>query len=140
MQKRLFPRTDTYNSFVLIRRLLTEYGLVRWRHYTLVFALMGVAALCTGLAAYLMGDVVNRAFDGREFGAVVQIGVMAFGVFTLRGLALYGQAVMLSRIGNSIIAENQLRMYSKLLQHNLSFFAERHSSEATFLPLSALSP
>ena len=44
MQIRLFPRTDTYNSFVLIRRLLTEYGLVRWRHYTLVFVLMGVAA------------------------------------------------------------------------------------------------
>jgi ATP-binding cassette subfamily B protein len=35
----------------------------------------------------------------------------------------------MSRIGNSIVAENQRRVFSKLLQHNLSFFADRHSSE-----------
>ena len=129
MQIRLFPRADTYNSFILIRRLLTEYGLVRWRHYAIAFALMGVGALCTGLAAYLMGNVVNEAFSRLDLGAVIQVGALTFGVFTLRGMATYGQAVILSRIGNSIIAENQLRVYSKLLHHNLSFFADRHSSE-----------
>jgi ATP-binding cassette subfamily B protein len=50
-------------------------------------------------------------------------------MFTLRGAAIYGQAVMLSRIGNSIVAENQRRLFSKLLQQNLGFFADHHSSE-----------
>src|SRR5207237_1640193 len=43
--------------------------------------------------------------------------------------AIYSHAVILSRIGNSIVAENQRRVFSKLLQHNLSVFADRHSSE-----------
>jgi hypothetical protein len=36
---------------------------------------------------------------------------------------------MLSRIANSIVAENQRRLFAKLLQQNLSYFAEHHSSE-----------
>jgi ATP-binding cassette, subfamily B, bacterial MsbA len=36
---------------------------------------------------------------------------------------------MLSRIGNSIVAENQRRMFDKVLQQNISSFADRHSSE-----------
>jgi len=36
---------------------------------------------------------------------------------------------MLSRIGNRIIADNQRRMFDKLLRENMSFFADRHSSE-----------
>ena len=35
----------------------------------------------------------------------------------------------LSRIGNRIIAENQRRMFDKLLHENIGFFADRHSSE-----------
>jgi len=37
--------------------------------------------------------------------------------------------VVLSKIGNSIVAENQRRLFSKLMHENLDFFANRHSSE-----------
>src|SRR5258707_2575844 len=76
-----------------------------------------------------MGDVVNEAFAQRNMRGVIEISALAFGAFALRGLAIYGQGVILSRIGNSIIAENQRRVFSKLLEHNLSFFSDRHSSE-----------
>src|SRR5258707_336789 len=122
-------RVDPNSALILVRRLLTEYGLVRWRRYALAFALMGLGAACTALAAYLMGDVINEAFGKRNLTGVIQISLVVFAAFTLRGLAMYGHAVMLSRIGNSIVAENQRRVFSKLLQQNLSFFADRHSSE-----------
>jgi subfamily B ATP-binding cassette protein MsbA len=50
-------------------------------------------------------------------------------IFMIKGMATYGQAVMLARIGNRIIADNQQRMFAKLLEHNVGFFADRHSSE-----------
>ncbi|HEY7299847.1 MAG TPA: ABC transporter ATP-binding protein [Xanthobacteraceae bacterium] len=125
----LFPRVDPQSALFLTRRLLTEYGLVRWRRYAFAFALMGIGAVCTASAAYLMGDVVNEAFGNHSFSGVIEIAALTFGVFTLRGLAIYGHAVIMSRIGNSVVAENQRRVFSKLLQHNLSFFADRHSSE-----------
>ena len=37
--------------------------------------------------------------------------------------------MLLSRIGNSIVAENQRRLFAKLLQQNLGYFADHHSSE-----------
>src|SRR5947199_375430 len=47
------------------------------------------------------------------------------------GDAFYGQAVLLSRIGNRISAGNQRRMFDKLLNESLGYFVDRHSSEFT---------
>src|SRR5438552_4936648 len=122
-------RTKPDGAFGLIRRLLTEYGVARWQGYAVAFGLMGVAAACTALFAYLAGDIVNQAYVKRDIAGVVTAGLLTFLMAALRGLAIYGQAVMLSRIGNSIVAENQRRLFSKLLQQNLGFFSDHHSSE-----------
>jgi ATP-binding cassette subfamily B protein len=50
-------------------------------------------------------------------------------IFAVKGAATYGHAVILSRIGNRIIAENQQRMFDRLMRQSLGFFAARHSSE-----------
>jgi ABC-type multidrug transport system fused ATPase/permease subunit len=122
-------RTDPQGAFLPLRRLLTEYGLVQWRRYLLAFALMGIAAGCTAITAYFAGDIVNRTYVYRDFQGVLRLGLLALVVFTLRGAAIYGHAVLLSRIANSIVADNQRRLFRKILQHNLSFFADHHSSE-----------
>ncbi|MGH6783933.1 MAG: ABC transporter ATP-binding protein, partial [Sphingomicrobium sp.] len=65
----------------------------------------------------------------RDFRLIFILSAVAILIFTVKGLSTYGHAVMLSRIGNSIVAENQRRMFDKLLQQNIGFFADRHSSE-----------
>ena len=50
------------------------------------------------------------------FSALILIGIGAFGIFVVKGLLTYGQQVMLMQIGNRIIADNQRRMFDKLLQ------------------------
>jgi ATP-binding cassette subfamily B protein len=123
------PRSDPDSAVAVIRRLISEHGAAHWREYALAFALMGVGAVCTALAAYLMGDMVNQAYIHRDFYALLTVSVIAMVVFAIRGASSYGHAVILSRIGNSIIAENQRRVFTSLLQQNLGFFADRHSSE-----------
>jgi ATP-binding cassette, subfamily B, bacterial MsbA len=120
---------DPENTFNLIRRLLAEYGLTQWRRYAFAFALMGVGAACTALTAYLMGSVINEAYEQRNFQNVIWVSTLVLIVFITRGVTIYGQSVILSRIANSIIADNQRRVYSKLLEQNLSYFANFHSSE-----------
>jgi ATP-binding cassette subfamily B protein len=131
MLKSLLPasRLDSSTTLGLIWRLLADYGAARWRRYAVAFLLMAVAAGCTALSAYLVGDVVNHAYVGRDFSGVLQLSLLVLVVFSLRGFATYGHAVMLARIGNSIIAENQRRLLSKLLHQNIAFFADRHSAE-----------
>src|SRR5216683_1444168 len=64
-----------------------------------------------------------------NFPGVVAFAAGAAFIFALRGAATYGQTVILSRIANHIIAENQRRLFSKLLNESIGFFSNRHSSE-----------
>ena len=120
---------DPYGAFALIRRLFSEQGLHHWKRYLLVLGMMAVAAACTALSAWLIGEVINKAYIDRDFRAIVILGVITIVLFTAKGAATYGQNVMLSRIGYRIIAENQRRMFSKLMHESLGYFANRHSSE-----------
>jgi subfamily B ATP-binding cassette protein MsbA len=120
---------DRYTTPALVRRLLLEHGAAHWRMYALAFALMGIGAACTAIVAYLMRDFINFAYLSRNFKGVTAIGFVCLGVFTVRGLSLYGQAVLMSRIGNRISAGNQKRLFEKLLNEDLSYFANRSSSE-----------
>ena len=130
MNERSLPiAEERYRALPLIRRLLTEQGLVHWRKYAIAFTLMAVAAGCTAFSAYLIGDVINQAYVNRSLPGIIVIGAITVVLFSMKGLATYGHSVMLSRIGNRIVADNQRAVFSKLLNEGLGFFSDRHSTE-----------
>ncbi len=131
MLKSYFQRwfVDPNGTAVLVRRLLAEQAAGQWRRYALAFGLMGIAAASTALGAYLVGDVINQAYVHKNLSGIVILALATAVIFMVKGMATYGQAVMLARIGNRIIADNQQQMFAKLLRHNIGFFADRHSSE-----------
>jgi len=92
---------------------------------------MGVAAGCTAVAAYLMGNAVNEAFVTKSFTGIALVAFTCIVVYAAKGVSTYAQAVLLAKISNHISAENQRRMLDKLLKQNLSYFSDRHSSEFT---------
>ena len=118
-----------YGALTLIRRLLAEQGFVHWRKYVVAFALMAVAAGCTAFSAYLIGDVINQAYVNRSLRGIITLGAVTVILFSVKGLATYGHSVMLSRIGNRIVADNQRAVFAKLLSEGLGFFSDRHSTE-----------
>jgi ATP-binding cassette, subfamily B, bacterial MsbA len=114
---------------MLVRRLLTEQGLQHWRKYLVAFVLMGIAAAATAASAYLIGTVINEAYISKNFPGIVFLGGVTVALFASKGLATYGFSVMLSRIGNRIIADNQRAVFAKLLSEGIGFFSDRHSTE-----------
>ena len=121
--------SDTYSTVALVRRLLVDEAWVHWPRYLLAFALLGIAAVAMALSAYLIGTMTNEAYVSRNFHGIVIIGVITMAIFAVKGLATYTSTVVLSSIGNNIVATNQRRMFDKLLHENIGFFADRHSSE-----------
>lgn len=113
----------------LIARLLTEFGYGHRLAYVFSFSLMFIASACTAFTAYLIGAVVNQTWINRSFPALLGLSLVIVLVFAAKGLATYGQSVLLARIGNRIVAENQIRMFDKLLTAGLDYFADKHSSE-----------
>src|SRR4030095_14380827 len=90
---------DRYATWPLVRRLLFEQALPHWRGYAAAFALMAIAAAATGLTPYLTGDVVNLAYRDRDLRTIVLLCAAVFVVFVVKGLATYGQTVLLARLG-----------------------------------------
>jgi subfamily B ATP-binding cassette protein MsbA len=120
---------ERYRAWPLVKRLLTEQGSVHWRKYAFAFVLMALSAACTAASAYLIGDVINQAYVNRNLPGIITLGGITALLFTIKGLATYGHTVVLSRIGNRIVANNQRAVFSKLLSEGLSFFSDRHSTE-----------
>ena len=120
---------DPYGAPALIRRLVTEYGVANWKRYGIAFVLMGVAAACMAVSAYLFGHVVNQAYVDRDFRGLAMLAGVVIAISLIRAAASYGATLTLLRIGNRIVAANQRRMFAKLLHESLGFFATRHSSE-----------
>ena len=131
MLKSYFQRlfADPNSTASLVRRLLTEQAAGQWRRYALAFGLMGIAAASTALGAYLIGDVINQAYVHKNLPGIIILALVTAVIFMIKAMATYGQALTLARIGNRIVADNQRRMFARLLQHNIGFFADRHSSE-----------
>src|SRR5438093_8457124 len=120
---------DPYGAAILIRRLVMEQGFVYWRRYLTAFALMAVSASATAGSAYILGQVINQAYiDKNVTGIAILSGVTVLLLF-VKGVATYGQTVILSKISNAILANNQRRLFAKLMSESIGFFSERHSSE-----------
>ena len=101
-----------------------------WRLYAVAFVLMAVAAGCTALTAYLLGDVINQAYVHKNFHGVADRSASSPSrVRRARRRALRPGRCCCRASATASSAANQRRMFDKLLSENLGFFADRHSSE-----------
>src|ERR1700675_4946409 len=127
-----FPKKitdDPYGAAILIRRLVMEQGAVYWRRYLMAFALMAVSAATTAGSAYILGQVINQAYFHKNVRGIAILSGVTVLIFIVKGAATYGHQVILSKISNAILANNQRRLFAKLMSESVSFFSERHSSE-----------
>jgi subfamily B ATP-binding cassette protein MsbA len=120
---------DPYGAAILIRRLITEQGAAYWRRYLLAFALMAVSAATTAGSAYLLGEVINRAYIDKDVRGIMILSGVIVVIFIVKGAATYGHSVILSQISNAILANNQRQLFGKLMKESIAFFSLRHSSE-----------
>jgi len=120
---------DPYGAAILIRRLIMEQAIIYWRRYLVAFALMAVSAVTTAGSTTLLGDVINQAYVDKNVRGIAILSGVTVVIFIIKGAATYGHQVILSQISNAILANNQRRLFAKLMSENVAFFSERHSSE-----------
>ena len=112
-----------------LERLLREYvPKQKWLYIAAVIAMVIVAGT-SALTALLMETIIDAmtAYDDR-YRIFLVAGAVAL-VFMVKGIANYVQMVALARAGNRIVAGMQERLYSKLLEHGVSFFSAKESSD-----------
>lgn len=112
----------------VLKRIIAENGRDHIGGYAFAILCLVVVALSTAFTAWIMESVVNEAFANRRADLVWMICTAIFLAFVLRGLATYGQAVTLSKIGNNIVAVYQRRLYTHLMTLSVGFYSESRSA------------
>jgi subfamily B ATP-binding cassette protein MsbA len=112
---------------LLVRRLVGDH--IRPHIGLLVAAvtLMAVVAATTAALAFLMETILDDVFTARNRSSLYAAAAVVMGVFVLKGLATYGQNVLVSFVGQRILADLQKRMFAHLLRADLAYFHSQPS-------------
>jgi ATP-binding cassette, subfamily B, bacterial MsbA len=111
----------------LVWRLARDFMRPHLARIALAFLLMGAAAGSTALRAWLMQPVLDRVFVGRDASWLLLIAGAALAIAVVKGIADYGEAVLMNRVGQRVIADVQIALFARLMRADLSFF-HAHSS------------
>ncbi len=111
----------------LVWRLARDFMRPHLPRIALAFLLMGAAAGSTALRAWLMQPVLDRVFVGREASWLLLIAGAALAIALVKGIADYGEAVLMNRVGQRVIADVQIALFARLMRADLAYF-HAHSS------------
>src|SRR5262245_34382052 len=106
----------------LYRRLIREAVAPYWGRYLAASVCMVFVAASTAALAYLMDPVVNRVFVERRADLLWPVGLAVLATFAVKGVAAYGQTVIMTRVGQSVLTDLQNRLFTHLLHMDLEFF------------------
>ncbi len=115
-------RDDEKRTLPLVRRLVRQF----LRPY---FPKMGLALICMGLIAgstaanaWLMQPVLDRIFVNKEAGFLLLVAGGVCLLALIKGAATYGQTMLMTFVGQRIIADIQTSLYSRLMRADIAFF------------------
>jgi len=83
---------------------------------------MALVAAATGASAWLMEPIINKVFVEKNKALLWPIGGAILVTFLIKGLANYGQSVLMSFVGQRIVTDTQHRLYAHLTGMELGFF------------------
>jgi ATP-binding cassette, subfamily B, bacterial MsbA len=109
-------------SAALVGRLARDFMRPHARRIMLAFLLMGLAAGSTAGRAWLMQPVLDRIFVAREGSLLLLIAGVALALALVKGLADYGEAVLMTRVGQRVIADVQIALFARLMRADLAYF------------------
>ena len=122
-------RAEPGEVFAVLSRILAENGREYLWHYALAILCLVAMAGATAFTAWIMRDVINELFYRGRRDLIVLVAGSVAAAFLLRGLANYGQSVVLSKVGNNLVARYQRRLFDHLMRLSFDFFTDTRSGQ-----------
>ena len=113
----------------LIRRLVKEsLGKNKLKFSLALFFMLLMAGATAGMA-WIMRSAINEVFLNRDTTAMWLIAGTVLLLSITKGFSDFAQTVLMTKVGNSIIANYQSQIFRKLLFLDVPFFTNVHSSK-----------
>jgi subfamily B ATP-binding cassette protein MsbA len=110
-------------SWPLVKRLLKDYVYTqRWRIGAALLCMV-LVAISTAAFTQIMKPIIDDIFVSKREEMLLPIAMAALIVFLVKGCATYGQAVLMSFVGNRIVADVQSQLFRRIVAADLAFFS-----------------
>lgn len=111
------------HSIQLLRRCL-GYFLPYKLHIIAAFASLGVVALSTAGAAYLVQPALDEIFIKKDATALLFVPLLLIGVFVAKGIGLFIQKFLMSYCGIKVLERLRYELFAKIICLPMDFFGE----------------
>lgn len=111
----------------VLKRVLSENAREYVGLYVAAIACLLAVAGATAFIPWVMRPLIDDVFYRERYDLLPWICGAIASVFMIRGLATYGQAVLLARIGNNLVARYQQRIFDHLMRLGLDFYTDQRS-------------
>lgn len=117
-------------SWPLVKRTLRTYIAPQKGRLFWAVILMVLTASMTGAMAKMLEPIIDKVFTSENSGAMLwPVAIGVFSVFTIRGLASYGQTVLMNNVGQRVISDMQSQMFSHLIYADVAYFHSQQSGQ-----------
>lgn len=122
MPKSEEQKVNKEESLQLLKRLAGDH--LRRHTGTLVKAVvcMLLVAAATAANAYMIQPVLDKIFFQKKAEMLAFIPLVVIGLAMVKGFAAYGQSVLMKFVGQRIVMDLQVKLYSHLLYADISMF------------------
>ncbi|WP_182418250.1 ABC transporter ATP-binding protein [Bartonella sp. HY038] len=121
------------NDMTLIKRLLSENFRKHFFHYFLAIISMLIIAATTAFSAYIMKPMVDGLVVDKNKSHVFMVAIFIACIFVVKGFATFFNSLYLARAGNSVVAEQQKKVYARILSQGVAFFQKNAPADLLML-------
>jgi subfamily B ATP-binding cassette protein MsbA len=121
-QQRRGGTAEAQGTIALIRRLVRDFLRPYLGQIGLAHLCMLAVAGTTALNAWLMEPVLDKIFLDKDARLVWMIAGVFLVSSVVKGSATYVQSVLMTRVGQRVVADIQLLLFARLMRADLAFF------------------
>jgi subfamily B ATP-binding cassette protein MsbA len=113
----------------LIKRIFNEHIVLYKKHLGFAVLCMILTALSTAALPFLIKDVFDDIFAKGDTYQLAIFCASVLGAFVVKGMASYGESVLLTYVGQKIISDIQDRLFKHIMKLDLAFFHRKTSGD-----------
>ncbi len=116
------PEQSPTKTRFLVTRLLRDYVRPHSVRIALALVCMGIVAASTVMLAKQIEPIIDDIFLKQRKDLLLPVAVGVLIIFFIKGLATFGQAVLMQIVGLRIVARIQDQLFARLVRCDLAFF------------------
>ncbi|HPF78716.1 MAG TPA: ABC transporter transmembrane domain-containing protein, partial [Alphaproteobacteria bacterium] len=116
-------------STALVKRLIRDYLSKHLGTLSLAIGFMIIGSAMAAAFATIIEPIMDQVLVAGNTGKIWGLGAGIFIIFLVRGLAGYLDTILMSKIGQEIVADIQSQLFSHFMDLDLKFFHQNPSGQ-----------